>query len=284
MLIGFLFVFVTGFMVLIDAKRLGVRPGLLPGAWDMGPWSWFMACLLLWIVVFPMYLVKRGEYVKVLSEKGELQSPRGLGLGGIAVFSVFGFFLGYTYTSILPALLAEEKQASHQQENASAVSSSPLNNPVDGYKDIKFGISYRQLKSMKKCTLPPNPSEADEGVEAAQCQDFPLNQRNRVATFYFVNGKLMRIAVMVGSTTDDFQAYTRSLNEKYGAPSLLDPGTLAAFDNGQIDTADIAWKSNSVALRITRQGGLGAVMLLYSDRNFELAVQENKTKGADKDL
>jgi hypothetical protein len=28
----------------------------------MGPVTWFIACLFLWIIAFPLYLAKRGEF------------------------------------------------------------------------------------------------------------------------------------------------------------------------------------------------------------------------------
>ena len=61
----FLVVIGTSLWVLVDAKTIGVRKGQIKGAGDMGPWGWFFVCLLLWIVGFPFYLAKRGEYKKV---------------------------------------------------------------------------------------------------------------------------------------------------------------------------------------------------------------------------
>jgi hypothetical protein len=52
--------------VLIDAKQLGAKRGRLGGGFlDMGYWGWFFACLLLWILAFPFYLIKRPEYAKL---------------------------------------------------------------------------------------------------------------------------------------------------------------------------------------------------------------------------
>ena len=60
-----LFVVVIGssIWVVADANSIGVRKG--KGFFDMGPWGWFFACLLLWIVAFPVYLAKRSEYKRV---------------------------------------------------------------------------------------------------------------------------------------------------------------------------------------------------------------------------
>lgn len=55
----------TSIWVLIDAKTIGVKKGQIKGMSDLGPWGWFSVCLLLWIVGFPFYLAKRGEYKRI---------------------------------------------------------------------------------------------------------------------------------------------------------------------------------------------------------------------------
>ena len=55
----------TSIWVLIDAKTIGVKKGQIKGMSDLGPWGWFFVCLLLWIVGFPFYLAKRGEYKRI---------------------------------------------------------------------------------------------------------------------------------------------------------------------------------------------------------------------------
>jgi hypothetical protein len=46
--------------VYVDAKAIGVRKGLIDGMFNIGAGAWCAATLLLWIVVFPAYLIKRG--------------------------------------------------------------------------------------------------------------------------------------------------------------------------------------------------------------------------------
>ncbi|NIA10463.1 MAG: hypothetical protein GWP10_12225 [Nitrospiraceae bacterium] len=55
----------TSIWVLLDAKSIGVKKGQIKGIANMGPWGWFFACLGLWIIGFPLYLVKRAEYKKI---------------------------------------------------------------------------------------------------------------------------------------------------------------------------------------------------------------------------
>lgn len=51
----------TSIWVLFDAKKIGAKKGLVTGIANLGPWGWFFACLLLWIVGFPLYLAKRSS-------------------------------------------------------------------------------------------------------------------------------------------------------------------------------------------------------------------------------
>jgi len=58
-------VIATSIWVLVDAKTIGVKKGQISGVANLGPFGWFVVCLLLWIVGFPFYLAKRGELKKI---------------------------------------------------------------------------------------------------------------------------------------------------------------------------------------------------------------------------
>jgi hypothetical protein len=60
--IMWLIVLGSAIWVLIDAKTIGVKKGLVTGMGNIGPWAWFFVTLLLWIVAFPMYLYYRGQF------------------------------------------------------------------------------------------------------------------------------------------------------------------------------------------------------------------------------
>jgi hypothetical protein len=62
--------------VLVDAKNIGVKKGLIPGIGNIGPWGWFFATLLLWIIGFPMYLYYRGKFKLAVAEANGVVSPR----------------------------------------------------------------------------------------------------------------------------------------------------------------------------------------------------------------
>ena len=62
--------------VFFDAKSIGVRKGLVKGFLDLGPAGWCGATLLLWIVCFPLYLVKRGSLKAAATRSVELQATQ----------------------------------------------------------------------------------------------------------------------------------------------------------------------------------------------------------------
>ncbi len=53
----------TSIWAYFDANSIGVKKGQLKGLADLSPVGWFFSCLLLWIIAFPLYLVKRTEYI-----------------------------------------------------------------------------------------------------------------------------------------------------------------------------------------------------------------------------
>jgi hypothetical protein len=57
-----LIVVASAIWVVIDAKNIGVKKGLVTGLGNIGPWGWFFVTLLLWIIGFPMYLYYRGKF------------------------------------------------------------------------------------------------------------------------------------------------------------------------------------------------------------------------------
>jgi len=57
----------TSIWVFFDAKKIGVKKGKMKGIFNMGPGGWFIVCLLLWIIGFPLYLIKRPELKRINS-------------------------------------------------------------------------------------------------------------------------------------------------------------------------------------------------------------------------
>jgi hypothetical protein len=66
----------TSIWVAIDASHIGARRGLIKGSGNMGPAGWFLCCLLLWIIGFPVYLAKRSEIKAAAQAASNVESSR----------------------------------------------------------------------------------------------------------------------------------------------------------------------------------------------------------------
>jgi hypothetical protein len=84
-----------------DAKRIGIQKGQINGILNMSPVSWFIACLFLWIIGFPLYLYKRPEYKRINGKDGSNTVPSLVGLSLIAllIFSMSVVFMDSTRLS-----------------------------------------------------------------------------------------------------------------------------------------------------------------------------------------
>lgn len=103
-----LLVILSSIWVLIDARKIGVRRGLLPGIGNSGPLAWSMLTLFIWIVGFPLYLMYRGKYKAAIAAQGTqagavLAAPRQTsGLPGwfvLLVFAIVGGVIWYVATN-----------------------------------------------------------------------------------------------------------------------------------------------------------------------------------------
>ena len=57
-------IIISSIWVFVDAQKIGVKKGQIKGVCDMGPAMWLLVSLLLWIIAFPAYLIKRPEFIK----------------------------------------------------------------------------------------------------------------------------------------------------------------------------------------------------------------------------
>jgi hypothetical protein len=77
----------TSIWVAIDASHIGARKGLIKGSGNMGPAGWFVCCLLIWIIGFPVYLAKRSE-IKAAAAASNVSVPTPVNAGQVAQNSV----------------------------------------------------------------------------------------------------------------------------------------------------------------------------------------------------
>lgn len=142
---------------------------------------------------------------------------------------------------------------------------------VDGYKDLKFGTSYAQLKKLKKCDLEEQKEFTTKSLRIYQCEDFDFNGKKMLATFHFVNDRLLKITIAVGRSLDENFALTKALKEKYGEfthkpthEEVLD------YQSGLQESLYASWEKETVVLAIYRSGpNREIVFLSYVSPDFK---------------
>jgi hypothetical protein len=65
----------TSIWVYFDAKEIGAKRVGGKSFVNMGPVAWMVCCLLLWIVVFPIYLAKRAGFKERFRKAGQSAQP-----------------------------------------------------------------------------------------------------------------------------------------------------------------------------------------------------------------
>ncbi|MFZ4221483.1 hypothetical protein [Enterobacter ludwigii] len=88
---------------------------------------------------------------------------------------------------------------------------------VDGYKNLKFGMSIKEVLDSHICSFKYYPSN-DSTYEAIEddydCHDFQFGDKKVRAIALFLQGKLSRIGIVIDS--DDYNSVLAALRNKYG--------------------------------------------------------------------
>ena len=104
-----LIVAASAIWVLMDAKSIGVRKGLIVGLGDMGPWGWFVATLGLWIIAFPSYLFYRGRFKSAIltpiTAAPRVRAESGPS-GSLSGWAIAAFYIGLFSFFMIPAPIA----------------------------------------------------------------------------------------------------------------------------------------------------------------------------------
>ena len=113
-MIPILLVIACSIGVFLDARRIGIRRGLVSGVGRLGPIGWSMLTLFLWIIGFPLYLAYRPKYLAALDKLARSGSQAD-GLVEIKPMSGFVkllFFVGFIVVAVLLTILGSMSPAS----------------------------------------------------------------------------------------------------------------------------------------------------------------------------
>ncbi len=96
-------VILTTIWTAVDSHRLQISSSKKPYSFNSGSFSWLLGCILLWIIVFPVYLFKRARTLKergTQSSNSTLISLLGTGAVAATLLCIAGLFLGWQRLSV----------------------------------------------------------------------------------------------------------------------------------------------------------------------------------------
>lgn len=281
MLIGII-IFVSAIAVYIDAKCIGFRRGVLTGIFDTGPFVWAIATLLFWIPFFPLYLIARHKFASVMATRGprppvgEIFTVTGGVVFALVIFSFFmpePKFLGKLRNNLEKhAKVPVQSAPDYMPSTAIPLPNQVQASKIDGWKNIKFGITFDQLKAMNVCHLA---SQQKDGIATAHlCFDLPFDGDKIGASFIFIKGRLLRIVLMAGQGENRAAALGATLKSKYGKPEA-DRSTIREFELHQRRSADVNWADGQVTLRMSHSSTGIMSLVMYSDPSYDKTIERS---------
>ena len=154
---------------------------------------------------------------------------------------------------------------------------------VDGYKDVKFGASTKDVMKSGLCAFSP----ADyglKGVTALACDNLALGGDKVAASAFFIGDKFLRL----GIETDVQKAISLrdSLIKKYGPPSSMSPAQyFTAIDTTPNTEAFIAFDGDTVFIKLeTDEQMEQSATLIYTDKRYEELLNAHEAAALSDDL
>lgn len=154
---------------------------------------------------------------------------------------------------------------------------------VDGYKNVKFGASTKEVMSSGLCSFSP----ADygiKGVTSLACEDLPFGGDKVAASAFFISDQFLRLGIE--TDVDKAIGLRDSLLKKYGQPSSMSPAQyFSALDTTPNTQAFIAFDSDTVLIRLdTDQQMNQSAMLIYTDPRYEKQLNAHQANALSDDL
>ena len=165
----------------------------------------------------------------------------------------------------------------------SSIFISPLVLAVDGYKNLKFGMTNQQILESNICTLQKYDS-GQVGVEYYGCEDFRFGGKSIEAGAFFIEGKFLRFAVV--PSTDVAVGLVKGLIDKYGqASSSSTPQEFQAIDTQPNREAFMAFDNNTVYLKLmSDENYIQSAILLYTSPSYDSLLLKNQKESVSNDL
>lgn len=149
---------------------------------------------------------------------------------------------------------------------------------IDGYKDLKFGMSKAEMKKAKLCSF-----QVDES-DSWQCNDMKFGNKKTMAFAYFVDDKFKRIGILID--VDSVMGIANGLKDKYGpVSSMSEREEWNAVDTTTGAAAYMRFDDDNIIIKVTKHETLGPIaMLIYTTPDYEELVREKQGSAVSDDL
>ncbi|HHQ4915634.1 TPA: hypothetical protein ACSPZ8_000516 [Aeromonas hydrophila] len=154
---------------------------------------------------------------------------------------------------------------------------------VDGYKNVKFGASTKEVMESGLCSFSPV-DYGIKGVTSLECDDLPFGGDKVSAAAFFIGDKFLRFAVE--SDVEKAVGLRDSLIKKYGKPSSMSPAQyFTAIDTTPNTEAFIAFDRDTVFMKLENDEQMKqSVTLLYTDKSYEKLLSSDESSALSEDL
>lgn len=149
---------------------------------------------------------------------------------------------------------------------------------VDGYKDLKFGMSKAAIKKSKICKFTDYDIDVKD-IAGLYCNNFVFNGSQIEAYAFFIDNKFLRFVITPPINMLD--TIGESLEEKYGPPTgMSSKDELDAVDKFPDRKAFVAFKKGAVVLKISSsENGTQGLSIVYQSPEYERLLTKKQKVG-----
>ncbi|WP_444998436.1 hypothetical protein [Aliikangiella sp. IMCC44359] len=154
---------------------------------------------------------------------------------------------------------------------------------VEGYKNLKFGMSKEQVKNSNLCSFRSEDS-GQVGVEFMGCEDLKFSNEVTMGAAFFINNKLLRFVIL--TSTDTALGLINALSNKYGnTSSQSSDEEFNAIDKFPNREAFMAFDNDTVYLKfVSNAVGDQSAMLIYTSPEYDKKLLQNQEESISHDL
>lgn len=155
---------------------------------------------------------------------------------------------------------------------------------VEGYKNLKFGMSLEEVKKSKLCGWVDDGTVKVQHTHFIYCTDFKFNGESIIAMAYFIDDKFLRLAIMI--SYNDLDNTLAGLKKKYGSLSYIpSQQSIDNFDNSPNQEIWYGFDGNTVYLKLTSDKFYTkTAYLIYTSLLFDKLRKEKQMNSIKDDL